>query len=497
MPKSRGDSFHRFRPGHHPGAGAGNAGGFLFFLALLLIAAAPVYSKAKAAEEPLPPINTEWVLCVTAFDVSALPLSNRIAGETMVKALVDALDPVNRRVRVSREYAYYADYARAKALAEAAKALAAKREERDLLLYQGNPSWKYRKEIKAADEAVVELEAAYQKADQIPPIEGEPEFKLAEGNAGGSFPSPPEPGNEYRFCRDQKADAFLAGTVSEYYGRILISLKLYTLFTRSFQYEDSIVFSLEDMHTAVNELAGRLMAAVSGRAPAAITVKAAPAHAAVIIGDSFAGRGGTVIIERPPEPVELRVFAEDYRTFSGEVELYPGELTEIYINLTPIARAALTVSAPGDSSAAVYRGALYAGEAPLTLDIEEGRYEYISVEGFTGSAAMVFQGVDGDAVFELRKPGGRQVERMRRRFYGAWGRFWVALPAAILINGIAATYTDAYNYGGDPGIYDEANNFRYISIAAWTIFGCTVAESVYRAFRYLRSSSEGVTQMGR
>jgi hypothetical protein len=486
MPKNRGKAFLWRR------------GGFVPFLAVLLIAVtAPVYSRAKAAEEPPPPIHKEWVLCVTAFDVSALPLSNRIAGETMAKALVDALDPVNRRIRVSREYAYYADYARAKALAEAGQALAAKREERDLLLYRGNPSWKYRRELKAADEAIAELEAAYREADKIPPIEGEPEFMLTEENAGGGFPSPPEPGNEYRFCRDQKVDAFLAGSVSEYYGRILISLKLYTLFTRSFQYEDSIVFSLEDMDNAVDELAGRLMAAVSGSAPAAITVRAVPAHAAVIIDDSFAGRGGTTIVERPPGPVELRVFAEDHRTFAGEVELNPGELAELYINLTPIAQAALTVTVPGVPSASVYRGALYAGEAPLTITMDQGSYEHISVESAGGSATMVFQGIDGDAVFEVREPGNRQVERMRRRFYGAWGRFWVILPAAILINGIAATYTNAYNYQGDPGIYDEANNFRYISIAAWTVFGCTVAESIYRAFRYLYSSNEGVTKMGK
>ncbi|MDR2019999.1 MAG: PEGA domain-containing protein [Treponema sp.] len=464
---------------------------------LLLAGAAPVYARAKAGEEPLPPINQEWVLCVTAFDVSALPLSNRIAGETMAKALVDALDPVNRRIRVSREYAYYADYARAKALAGAGQALAAKREERDLLLYQGNPSWKYRRELKTADEAIAELEEAYRGADKIPPIADEPEFRLAGENAAGGFPPPPGPGNEYRFCRDQKADAFLAGSASEYYGRILISLKLYTLFTRSFQYEDSIVFSLEDMNSAVDELAGRLTAAVSGSAPAAITVKAAPAHAAVIIDNAFAGRGGTTIIERPPGPVELRVFAGEHRTFAGEVELNPGELAELYINLTPIAQAALTITAPGISSASVYRGALYAGEAPLTINLDQGSYEYISVESPEGSAAMVFQGIDGSAVFNVRESGPRQVERMRRRFYGAWGRFWVALPAAILINGIAATYTNAYNYRGDPGIYDEANNLRYISIAAWTVFGCTVAESIYRAFRYLYSSNEGVIKMGK
>ncbi|MDR1375183.1 MAG: PEGA domain-containing protein [Treponema sp.] len=475
-------------------------GGFLPFLAALLITvtgAAPVYARAKAAGEPPPPINAEWVLCVTAFDVSALPLSNRIAGETMAKTLMDALDPVNRRVRVSREYAYYADYARAKALTEAGQALAAKREERDLLLYRGNPSWKYRRELAAADEAIAELETAYREADKVSPVEGEPEFKLTGVNAEGGFPAPPEPGSEYRFCRDQGADAFLMGSVSEYYGRILISLKLYTLFTRSFQYEDSVVFSLEDINGAMDELAGRLRAAVSGNPPAAIAVKAAPAHAAVIIDDSFAGRGEIAIVDRPPGPVDLRVFAEDYRTLVTGVELNPGELAELYINLTPIAQAALTVTAPEFSSASVYRGALYAGEAPLTITMEQGRYEYVSVESSGSSAARVFQGMDGTAVFDLREPGERQVERMRRRFYGAWGRFWVALPAAFLLNGIAATYINAYNQRNDPGIYDEANNFRYISIAAWAVFGCTVAETIYRAFRYLYSSNEGVTKMER
>jgi hypothetical protein len=471
---------------------------------IFLAAGAPSFARAKAEEEAREPLNKEWVLAITAFDLASLSPADRITGEVMTRTLADSLNPVDRRIRVSREYAYYEEYAQEKTLTQAGKTLAAKRAERDILLYQGNPGWKYRKNLEAVDAEIEKLEQAYEEAEAfLPNITAEPEFKLTADNQAGVFPPPPEPGNEYRFCLDQKADAFLAASVSEYHGRIFISLKLYTAYTRSFQYEDSTIFSPEDMVPAVKELAGRLTAAVSGTAPAAIAVRTNPPEAAVLIDEAFAGRGNTFVIERLPGEAEVRVFAENYKTFSMPVELRPGELAELSVDLSPLAMAALDINAVSASAGAVlsgvriYRGALYAGEAPLTLDLPLEEYEYVYAETPGGDhAAAVYRGIDGTVSLELGQPRtGQTLELSRRRFYGAYGRFWIILPAAFVLSGVSGAYTDAYNYRGDPGIYNESRTYYYVSIAAMVAAGCALGDSFFRLYRYLRNSSGGVTRI--
>ncbi|MDR2029597.1 MAG: hypothetical protein LBP93_08690, partial [Treponema sp.] len=302
---------------------------------LFLVFSSPLYPRGKTeTTEEKQALNSEWVLCVTAFDVSGLSPSQRIMGDVLVRNLVNSLGTVDRRIRVSREYAYYEDTAWFKARSEAVKQLAAKRKERDLLLYQGNAEWKYQKELKALDEKIKPLEEEVKKAETDEPlITAEPDFRFTAANISGTFPAPPQPGGEYRFCSTQQADAFLTGAVSEFHGRIFLSLKMYVVYTRAYEYEDSVIFSSEDINGAVEELAGHLVAAVSGAPPAAIAVTAKPDNAVVLLKESFAGRGETGIIEHPPGPVEVEVFADEHEAVSVPLDLHSGELAELYINL--------------------------------------------------------------------------------------------------------------------------------------------------------------------
>jgi hypothetical protein len=458
-----------------------------------------IFGKGKKDTEEKPPLNAEWVLCVTAFDVSSLPPSQRATGEMMARGLVDALNSVDYRIRISREYAYYEEYAWSKNRSGAGRTLAEKRSERDLLVYRGNPDWKYRREIKALDEEIVELETAYRETEaDIPGIVREPVFTLTQENNEGGFPEAPGAGKEFRFCMDRKADAFLTGVVSGYHGRIFLSLRMYALYTRSFFYEDSTIFSPEDITAAMDEVAGRLAAAVSGTAPAAVAVRAKPEDSIILINESFAGRGETLVIERLPGPVEVRVFTDNHETASVKTDLIAGELAELYVDLKPLALEALTVTAPGALGAAVYRGSLYIGGSPVTLDIPADKYEYFYIETGEGdSAAMVYAGRDGTALLEPRPPREKEVEFFRRKFYGAYGRFWIALPITFLLSGISTAKSAAYNYGGgNPDFYDEAIHNYYISIAAMVITGCVLAETVYRVYRYTRASTASVTAAG-
>jgi hypothetical protein len=457
--------------------------------------------KTETPEEG-PPLNAEWVFCITAFDVSALPTAQRIVGDVLVRSLATSLETVDHRIRVSQEFSYYEDVAWSASRSDAGKKLAAKRAERDLLLFRGNAEWKYRRELKTVDEAIVTLEEELKKAEALEPhITERPAFRFTEGNIAGNFPAPPAAGGEYRFCTAQRADAFLAGVVTEFRGRIYLSLRMYVLYTRGYEYQDSIIFSSEDINGAVEELTGRLVAAVSGTPPAVVSIKAQPDNAVILLKESFAGRGETGIIEHPPGPVEVEVFAEDHETVSLPLELYSGELAELYINLEPLSMAAFDVRVPEYPGASVYRGALYLGEAPLILNVPRDRYEYVQVETPGGeTASIVFRGADeGVDLRPLRPydPEEKRTNRARRRFYGAYGRLWIILPAAFVLYGMSASQSDAYELNPTAEQYDNARRYRYVSIGTIIAAGVIAAESIFRIIWYVHTSGEDAVSIKR
>lgn len=462
-----------------------------------------VHGRGKTdAGEPYPTQNREWVLSVTALDVSSLPHSQQLLGEVMTRNLVEALKKVDHRIRPSEEYLYYTHYAWSKSQAAAAKTLVAKREERDKLLFGGDPPWKYRKTLKTLEKDIEKLEEALGKAEaEVPLIAERPVFKFTDDTLKGTFPLPPKPGGEYRFCVNQKADAFLAGTIGAFHGRLYISLKLYTRYTGSFQYEDSSIFSSENMVQAVDELANRLVAVVSEAPPASLLVHTKPEEAILLVDGSFAGRGAVGPREYPPGSIDIESFADNYKPLSMSLDLTEGELAELYINLQPLSKRSLTITVPGEAK--VYQGALYRGETPLPVEIPRTALEHFQIETTEGAAAsVIIQGREqtetSQAPLTLKpKPihsaEEQRVEKSRRRLYGAYGRFWIALPVAFVINGIATAHINAYNRTGNPDLYDGALTRYYIAIGTSIAAGVALAETFYRIFRYIRTGGEGAT----
>ena len=491
----------------------------LLYLLVFLSASSGLFAAGKKEEPADPvPVNAEWVLCVTSPDVSALDLAWQITGTTVTKSLAASLSSLDFRLRGEDESAYYRDYAWAKSRSEAAKALAAKRNERDLLIYRGDPSWKYRKNLKALDSAIATLEENLAKIDALAPaVEGKPVFRLCAANLGGSYPEAPEPGNEYRFCTEQKADAFLTGTLSEYHGRIYLSIRMYTLFSRSYTFGDEILFSSEDLTDAMDEISLRLAAAVSETLPSAILVHASPENAMVLVDSALVGLGETELRTYPPGNVDLAVRADNYVPSSFPLELKPGELAELYINLTPLGAMAFSIDVPGRGEAGtqegggakVYLGGLYVGEAPLTLELPRSQYAYISVEtssGETGSAVYrdnnLVRGsakfvrnddVSGTAVFGTKAPVSpeeKRVDRARRGFYGMYGAFWFILPAGLLTAGIAGTH--AYR-DSEKKIVFENDYWAAAYYGGHVMWGTALGVTLFQMFRYLYFSGGDAT----
>jgi hypothetical protein len=462
------------------------------------MAAALVFPAAK--QEVAAPKNPEWTLVITAADVSALAVSRQSIGDLINRSLVNALNTVNKRIRETGEYAYYEDYVWSKARSDAAKKLETKRADRDKLVYQGYPEWKYQKSLQTIDAEIEKLEADLAHTiEETPLIEERPIFKLSAASTQGTFPAAPKTGGEYQFCVKQNVDGFLRLVVSDLQGRTHLWIRLYTR-AKAWEYEDSIIFSIEDTQTALSEVAARFVGAISGASPGALAIQTEPVDALILVDGAFASIGELSATEYPPGEIVIESYADNHTTFSTTLEINSGELADLFISLSPLALESLTLDTP-EADAALYRGALYVGQTPFTLDMPFNQMEYFYMESDEGEAKAVVSGGVTDMVnIELKPfpdPEEKRVAQARQAFYNAFGRFWIALPIAVVFGAVAAAEVSAYNHlsVNNQDLYDRATRDHYISIGLWVVFGLTTAESIYRIFRYTHAAGEKIPQI--
>jgi hypothetical protein len=454
-----------------------------------------VFAGGKTQEEEEAPRNPEWVVAVSAFDVSALPPYRRSLGSLAARSLAASFNRVDRRSRPSPEYAYYESAARSGFRSEAGKKLLAKRNERDQLLFQGEAEWRYRVRLAAVEAEIEKLEEEFRVAEEKNlNIVTEPVFTLTADNKNGIFLPPPAEGEEYQFCVNQKADAFLTGTLSEYYGRLYMTIKMYTVYSRSFQYEDSTIFSFDDIALGTEDLAGRLFGVVAGTAPATLAVKADPEDAFILIGNNLAGRGTTGIVEHSPGTVNLEVFAEDHETVSLPVELHAGELAEINLTLPPITRTSVDVEVPNVPGSSVYQGSLFVGTAPLTITAPRNQPGYVKIETPDEKTESIAFNNDWEGARDLvfrnprtpRPSGEKPLETARRGYYGSWGRLWITGSLTLLVSGIYTGYEVAFNSGNySEKISNQRNLVGYVRIGAFAATGLAAADWIFRFIRYV------------
>ncbi|MDR2517361.1 MAG: hypothetical protein LBC88_08290 [Spirochaetaceae bacterium] len=491
------------------------AGRFTAGAALCFALAAPLAARGRVEEPAAGEIrNGEWRFAVTAFDTAALPPSRRVTGDRLMNSLVHALTRVERHIRPAPEYTWYENAVRETDRSEAAKKLAVRHEERSRLLFQGHGEWRYTRDLRVMDRDIAALEAAYHAAVEARPVvENAPVLRIEGADAQGVFPVPPGDGRETEFCVGRNADAFMTGAVSEYYGRVLVTVRVYARYARAWIYEDTTIFSPEDLVPAMEELVSRLAGAIQGAPPAAVRVVTEPEGAMLLLKGRYAGRslGASAraenragIIEAAPGRAEISVRADDHYTRTFSVDLESGVLSDITVTLTPLGRTLLMVRDVGEP-ASVYRGALYLGRTPLLTEIPSGSAAYIHLAGPDGaSAATIIPANLGEGNYgislRLRPPlpEGR-TERARRQFYGAWARFWIAMPLSVLINGFAISLIDAYNANpaGTEEQLNEAQRWYWATVASDVLVLLFLGESIGRAVYYARVSSRLVPALER
>jgi hypothetical protein len=456
----------------------------------------PGFAKG-AREAPPAPINDTWTLCVTEFDSSALPPARAVMGQMVVRYIIENMDTAETRLWTSEEAAYYNKAARLKAESEAAKNLAAKQAERDKLIFNGESSRRYKQNLKKAETDLAALRTAFEKSGvSVPPIAVSPSIKLTEGNLTGSFPAPPENGKEYYFCTEQKADAFLTGKMTDYFGRFYVEISLWSVYARRVTYTDNIIFSPEDIKESITELSDRLFDHISGFLSSWIRVKAVPPDATIIVENNVSSGGETEIINFTPGTVSVTAFAPDYETFESGVDLREGELADVTVTLLPIPVDEFDVRLNEDAkavgpagSASLYDGALYAGQLPMTLRGPSGQQRELSVETSDGKVAQtVFRVSSAPIVFDPKMPPpDDRTDNARKKFYSAYGRFWIALPLAVLGMGLSGTMTNTYNMNPSANreLGQQQEIVSTVSLGLNILMGVCLAETFYRIGRYV------------
>jgi hypothetical protein len=469
------------------------------FLCGLLV---PLGARGTAEESPV--LNTEYVLCVTVIDVSELPPSQQIQGLIFQRELVNRLSRIGLRKRSGEELNRYVELAWNAARREAAGKLAEKRLERDNLLFQGLPRWKYKRECKRIDEEIAELEKGYREADtEVPVIAEAPVLVLKNipenQEQDQEFPPPPLPGGEEAFLAEHSVDAFISGKMQYLYGRIYLELFLYTRGS-AYSFEQTLIYSPEDMIAATGELKEAFASAVSGSVQALLRVHAEPEEAQVVVNGKLVRSGEELRVD--PGELIITASARGWKNLELKTELEGGEETSLDISLDPLNMEKLGIAIPGIEDATVYLGALYVGKLSgiFEMEVPEGLYSYISTETEDGRNAQAI--VLGEAKDEQRiisfdpkappeDPQKKSVETLRKKFYGAYGRFWIALPLAFLANGLYNTNALAYNAStGSEALYDSAKNSYYLTVGLFIGAGLFLAESLIRLVVYVRAADK-------
>jgi hypothetical protein len=480
--------------------------------------------SGKGAEQQI--YDPLWTLAITAFDTSALSPSYEALARDIMRDLTGNIGKVSSRLRVSEEYAYHEAIAIRTELAAAAQALVSKRNERDRLLYRGEPEWRYRRSLKTVDAEIIKLEEDYHRVQNSPIyIEHEPDFTLSRQNLEGLFPAPPEAGREGQTCRDQKWDALLVGSMSEYHGRIFVTHKLYVLYVDSYIFEDSILFSSEDSTEAMEEFAAGITMSLTGVPSAELRIAARPADAQIFLDGAYAGRGEIYLPDRPPGNLNLEIYADNHKSVATELELKGGELTEITVDLQPVEMSEINITVPDSPGTAVYQGSLFRGTAPVTLSLPGSSLEYIFVESPGGTETkVVFPSPSPDALPPpIRTNRGRgffanlfppksslegnnlnlvtappydpkegHVDKIRRGYYWSWGGVWVSAITAWMINGYANSVINAYNNSPVPTfeMYEHAKQARDLNYVGIGLVSAAVLVDIIQMVRYIRTAGK-------
>lgn len=461
-------------------------------------------SGLGSAEQTKPEPQAEKqnaVIYVCDIDVSQLPSEQKIAGRRIRNEMVQILTQIQRRTRSSEEILLYRDSLWKERKARAAKSLTEARNSRDTLFFKGYSENTYKKELIKIEASIRDLEKNYAAAQTNPPnISDTVQLSLHKDMGSGNFKNAPSLDGRKKFCTEEGVDFLVVSSLRELYDRWILTYSLYRAIDDSVIYSDTLAFSPEELESILPLLASSFYETVSGEPAGAIQIIAKPENSEIAINEKMMGKGITSVIEGPPEVLSVKVTHPAYFPALFTIERRSNELSTASIALTPMAQHALRLEIQHKENLALYVNGLYRGNVPLDITLPEGNYvlQILNNEGGAEIQSKLLVLKSKDGVVSLSEnyvqPKDKQaVNQARKGFYGAFGRFWLALPAAFLLSGITDTYINAYNISGNRDLINPATTFYYSSQGAWVVTGIFLIESLFRLGFYVYSASNGAS----
>jgi hypothetical protein len=234
--------------------------------------------------------------------------------------------------------------------------------------------------------------------------------------------------------------------------------------------------------------------------PARFAVSTEPAAASIFVDEAFAGNGESGGLDHAPGLVTVVVSADGYETVTTPLELNAGERADVTITLPPILLRPFSLTA--DRDLWVYQGALFLGQTPLTFDRPENRSEYFFGETSEGERGAVVLGAAAADFAEIKAkalpaPDEKPIENAEDKMYAAYGRFWIALPVAMVVGfpwagggGMYGASSTAFQSNPTQENADRANLWYAVSLTVAIAAGLTLADTIYRMVRYFRTADK-------
>lgn len=445
--------------------------------------------------------KSESVIYICDVDVSQMPAELQIAGGRIRSALIQTLTQIKERTRSSVETERYKETLWQEQKNAAAKALAEARTNRDMLFFKGYSKQKYELELAKITATITDLEKKYTHVmEQAPVITEKARLVMHKDMESGNVVPAPERETWKKFCLDRNIDLLITSSLRELFGRWVLSYSIYRSVDDRVLYSDTVAFAPEELETVLPNIASVLYQGLSGGPPGAIKISAQPDSAAIVVHEAVAGRGTSPILEGPPGELSISVTHPGYYPISFTLERTSYELRTASISLSPMALHVFEIMSPNEAPLAVYIDGEYRGKTPFAVELPRGFYSLYLVKDMDGneqeSIPIILETQTGtlpipDQYVQFR--GEKPVEKARKQFYGAFGRFWIALPIAFLLNGIADTYIKSVNYGGSQDLIDPATKLYYSAQVAWLITGVFLGESLYRLGYYVYSANKGAS----
>ncbi len=445
--------------------------------------------ESESPEQDLPS-GADWTVGLCSFSAPGFDSSGRLALALTALELGRELVKMGVHTASTTEVEKLVESATLASRESAEKDVIAKRNARDLILFQGLSKQKQAQARDSADEKIIEALKLLEASSVEKPVANKRRIVLAKENQNDALFPPPETGKEEAFCVDKNLDAIITGWARPYYERTLLSVSLFSLADGGNLYTGEIIFSPEDRQRSISSLAESVARAALGEVPAALAVISAGAD--IVVDGSYRGRGVIGPLERPAGPVRVDLSAPGYANRQFDLELDSGKLSTIAITLeelrySELELVPLTIDGLPDQESIIRKGVEYIGTGPSTVKVAEDASAYFSAETADKIAEIVVSAGAGSLAFSLNRSSddGKELERARKAFYGAFGRFSIMLPIAFLVSGFAKGYKDRVVFGSSQETALLGARMDFAGNVLWVTAGVFVAEAVYRFTKFI------------